>query len=120
MLESVVFRVEQAVDIVLVLEGAPLPVHLLVVVEEVRVDLVEEPLLLGDGLLDGHKRGTGDPVDEGAGWPLVREGQVEELEDLEEASEAVHVPVLVFFCDSTLKLTIIAKSEHMNELKSLL
>ena len=80
----------------------PLSIHFLIVVEEVGVDFIEEPLLLGDGLLGGYEGRTGDPVDESAGGPLVREGQMEELEDLEEGAEAVDEPVLVLFRDASL------------------
>ena len=83
--------------------GWPLPVHLGVVVEEVGIDFVEDPRLLHDILLHEDEEGRGDPVDEGSGRPLVREGQVEELEDLEEGAETIHEPVLILFRDASLK-----------------
>ena len=102
MLKAIVLCAEQAIHIVLVLCGAALPIHLLVVVEEVRVDLVEEPLLLSDGLLRRHEERARDPVDEGTGGPLMRERQMEELKHLEEAAEPIDVPVLVLFRDASL------------------
>jgi hypothetical protein len=83
--------------------GRPLTVHLGVIIEEVRVHLVEDPRLFHDVLLHEDEEGRRDPVDEGSGWPLVREGQVEELKDLEEGAEAIHEPVLVLFRDTPLK-----------------
>ena len=56
MLEAIVLCSEQAIDIVLMLCWASLTVHLLVVVEEVRVDLVQEPLLLRDSLLGRYEK----------------------------------------------------------------
>jgi len=75
---------QQPINVVFVVRWTPLTVHLLVVIEEVGVDLVEEPLLARDGLLHGHEERAADPVDEGASWPLVRERQVEKLQHLEE------------------------------------
>ena len=83
--------------------GRPLPVHLGVVIEEVGIHFVEDPRLLHDVLLHEDEEGRRDPVDEGSGRPLMREGQVEELEDLEEGAEAIHEPVLILFRDASLK-----------------
>ena len=46
---------QQAIDIILMVAWAPLAVHFLIVIEEVRVDFVQEPLLFRYGLLDGHE-----------------------------------------------------------------
>lgn len=86
--------------------GRSLPVHLGVVIEEVGIHFVEDPRLLHDVLLHEDKEGRGDPVDEGSGRPLVREGQVKELEDLEEGAETIHEPVLILFRDSSLKAVV--------------
>jgi hypothetical protein len=85
-----------------VLRG-PFAVHFLVVVEEVGVDFVEEPLLLGYGLLQEDKQTGTNPVDEGTGRPLMCEGQMEKLEHLEEGPEAIHKPVFIFFSNASLK-----------------
>ena len=82
-----------------------LRVHLLVVVEEVRVDAANEPRLFGDCLLDEDKKWAGDPVNERACRPRVRKGQVEELKDLEEGAESVDEPVLILFGNPTLSQT---------------
>ena len=79
-----------------------LAVHFLIVIEEVRVDFVKEPLLFRDCLLDGHESRAWDPVDKGTSWPLVREWQVEELQHLEERAETIDEPVLVVFRDAAL------------------
>ena len=88
---------QKPVYVVLMVLGRPLAVHLLVVVEKVWVDLVEEPLLFGDSLLQEHEEARADPVDEGTSRPLVREGQMEKLEHLEERPEAIDKPVFIFF-----------------------
>ena len=93
---------EKPVDVVLVILGRPLAVHLLVVVKKVWVDFVEEPLLFCDGLLQEHKETRADPINKGAGWPLVCERQMEKLEHLEERPEAIDEPVLIFFIDPSL------------------
>lgn len=46
---------EKSIDIILVVFGGPLPVHLAEVIEEMGVHSVEEPLLLRDGVLHQHK-----------------------------------------------------------------
>ena len=81
---------------------APLAIHFLIVVKEVWIDLVEEPLLASQCLLHGHERRACDPVDEGTCWPLVRKRQVEELKDLKEAAEPIDEPVFVLFCNASL------------------
>ena len=83
--------------------GRPLTIELGVIIEEVRVHLVKHPGPFHNILLHEDEKGRGDPVDEGSGRPLVREGQVEELEDLEEGAETIDEPVLILFCDSSLK-----------------
>jgi hypothetical protein len=103
LLQPVVLGIQESLHLILMVTGWPLPVHLGVVVEEVGIDFVEDPRLLHHVLLHEDEEGRGDPVDEGSGRPLVREGQVEELEDLEEGAEAIHEPVLILFRDASLK-----------------
>ena len=101
--EPVIFRVQHSVNVVLVVRWTALGVHFLVVVEEVWVDLIQEPRLACDCLLHSHKRRTCDPVYESSRWPLVCEGQVEKLEHCKEGAEPINVPMLVLFCDAPLK-----------------
>ena len=98
-----VLGVEESLNLVLMVAGRPLPIHLGVVIEEVGIHFVENPRFLHDVLLHEDEEGRGDPVDEGSSRPLVREGQMEELEDLKEGTEAIHEPVLILFCDTSLK-----------------
>ena len=81
----------------------PLTVHLGVIIEEVRIHLVEHPRLFHDVLLYEDEEGRGDPVDKGSGWPLVRERQMKELQDLEEGAKTIYEPVLILFRDTSLK-----------------
>jgi len=82
--------------------GRSFTVHLGIVIEEIRVDLVEYPGLLHDELLHKDEERGRDPIDEGASWPLMSEGQVQELEHLEEGTETVHKPMLIFLCNTSL------------------
>ena len=75
--------------------------HLLIIIEKVRIDLVQKPLLPHHRLVGKGERGGTDPVEEGARWPCVREWQMEKLEDGEERPESVDVPMLVFFGDAS-------------------
>jgi len=99
----VVLGVEESLNLVLMVAGRPLPIHLGVVIEEVGIHFVENPRFLHDVLLHEDEERRGDPVDEGSGRPLVSEGQMEELEDLEERAEAIHEPMLILFSDTSLK-----------------
>ena len=95
---------QYAGNIVLMVFSAPLSIHFLVVIEEVRIDLLKEPRLLGYCLLHRDEPRTRDPVNPGARWPGMSEWQVEELQHLEGGSESVHIPVLVLFCNSSLQI----------------
>ena len=93
---------QQSVDVVLMVLRRPLTVHFLVVVKKVRVYFVQEPLLLCYCLLNENKQTGAYPVNKSSCWPLVGEGQVEELQNLKERSKPIHEPVFVFLCDSSL------------------
>lgn len=95
--------VKQSLNLVLMIFGGSLSIELRVVIEEVRVDLVQEPGALKKDRLHEHKEGRCDPIYEGACWPGVSEGQMKELKHLEEGSEPVHKPMLIVFSDSSLK-----------------
>ena len=97
-----VLCVEQSLYVVIVVLVGSLAEHLGIVVEEVGVDLVQEPLLAHQSCLHEHERRAADPVDEGACWPGVCKREVKELEDGEEGAEPVDVPVLVLFGDASL------------------
>jgi hypothetical protein len=99
----VIFGIQESLHLVFMVAGRPLTIHLRVVIEEVRIHFVEDPRLFHDVLLHEDEEGRGDPVDEGSGWPLMREGQVKELKDLEEGAETIHEPVLILFRDASLK-----------------
>jgi hypothetical protein len=99
----VILGIQKSLHLILMVTGRPLPIHLGVVVEEVRIHFVEDPRLLHDILLHKDEEGRGNPVDEGSSRPLVREGQMEELEDLKEGAEAIHEPMLILFSDTSLE-----------------
>lgn len=103
LLETVVFCVQHSVNVILVVCRGTLGVHLLVVVEEVRIDAAEEPLLLGDRLLNKDESRASNPVDKSARRPRVCERKVEKLENLKERPESVHEPVLVVLGDTSLQ-----------------
>jgi hypothetical protein len=102
LLQSVIFRIQKPLNVVLMIFWGALTVHLGVVIEEVGVDLVEEPGLLQDDLLHENEEGRRDPIDKGACRPLMRERQMQELQNLEEGAETIHKPMLILFCDSSL------------------
>ena len=52
--------------------------------------------------LHEYEERRGDPVDEGTSRPLMGEGEMQKLQDLEEGSETVHEPVLILFSDTSL------------------
>ena len=113
LLKSVILRIEHPVDVVLVVRWTALTVHFLVVVEEVRVHFIQEPLLPSYCLLHSHERGTCDPVYECSSWPLVRERQMEELEHLKEGAEPINEPMFVLFCNASLYTTNIRDSNGL-------
>jgi hypothetical protein len=98
-----IFSVEKPLDVVFVIFGSALSIKLGVIVEEIGVDLVEEPGFLEDVRLKEDKEGGRDPVDEGTCWPLMGKGQMQELKNLEEGPETIHEPVLIIFGDSSLQ-----------------
>ena len=53
---------QHAVHIILMVLRRTLTIHFLVVVEEVGVDFIQEPLFLCHGLLHKHKSGTRNPI----------------------------------------------------------
>ena len=87
--------------------GRTFPVHLGVVVEEVGVDFVQDPGTLENDRLHEDEEGGRDPIDEGARGPLMGEGQVQELEHLEERAEAVHEPMLIVLRDTSTQIDIV-------------
>ena len=107
LLQSMVFSVEEAFDVVVVVLGGALPVELGVVVEEIGVDLVEHPGPFKERLLHEHEGRGGDPVDEGARGPLVRERQVEELQYLEEGAEAIDEPMFIVLGNASAEVDVI-------------
>lgn len=96
---------QKSVHVVLVVLRGTFTVHLRVVVKEIWVYFVQKPLLLRDGLLHQHKSGGADPVYESTSWPLVSEGQMKKLENLEKRSEAIDKPMFVLFCDAALTIS---------------
>jgi len=107
LLELGIFCVEHTIDIVLVICGWPFRVHLLVVVEKVRIHFVNEPLRPGHTLLAEYEERWRNPIYESACWPLMCERQVEELENLEERAEAIDEPVFVLLRDAVAKIRIV-------------
>ena len=79
-----------------------LTVHFWVVIEEIGIDLVQDPWSLQGYGLHKHEEGGRDPVNEGPCWPLMSEWEMQELKDLEEGAETVHEPMLIIFGDSSL------------------
>ena len=71
--ESAVLRIHHPIDVVFVVFGTALTIHLLKVVKEVGVHSADEPLLPRYCLLHCHKQRAADPVNEGTRGPLVRE-----------------------------------------------
>ena len=114
LLETWVLHVEHAIDVVLMVARTPLAVHLLEVVEVVRVDFVKEPGAPSHCLLHRHEQRAAYPVDKCACWPLVREWQVEKLQHLEERPKSIDKPVLVLLCDPSLHQQIIISQSGTN------
>ena len=56
LLESVVLRVQEAINVVLVVMAWPLLVHPRVVIEKVRIDLAQEPWAFSDRCLNRDER----------------------------------------------------------------
>ena len=83
--------------------GRTLPIHLGVIIEEVGVDLVQEPWFLESVGLHEHKERGRDPIDESTCWPLMSERQMHELEYLEKRAETIHKPMLVLFGNASLE-----------------
>lgn len=94
--------IEKSLNLVLVVTWGTLTVELGVVVEEVGVDLVEDPRLFHNELLHKHKEGRRDPIYEGTRGPCVGEREMQELQHLEEGTETIHEPMLIFFSDASL------------------
>ena len=101
-LQTCIFCVKHSVDVILMICWWPFTVHLLVVVEEVGVHLVQEPLLPSYCHLHGDEEWAGYPVDESSGWPLIREWKMKELERLEEWTKSIHKPVFVLLGNTSL------------------
>ena len=74
------------------------PEHFRIIVEEIRVNFIQEPLFSGNGPLQKHKWRAAYPIYKGSGRPGVSERQMKKLEDCEEGSEPINIPVLVLFC----------------------
>lgn len=104
---------------VVVIARGPLAEHFLVVIEEVRINFLQHPRLPHQRRLEEDEGGRADPVNECAGWPLVREWQVEELENAEKAAESVHIPVLVVFRDASAEVVVVqqGRSNGQNKIR---
>jgi hypothetical protein len=80
-----------------------LAIHLVVIVEEVRIDLVKHEGLLHYVVLKEDEERGRDPINKCPCRPSVREWEMQKLQYLEEATEPIYKPVLILFGDPSLK-----------------
>ena len=100
--QALIFCMKCSIYIILVICACTLTVHLLIVIEEVGVHFVQEPLLPRYCHLHGDKEWAWYPVDESSSWPLIRERKMKELERLEEWPESIDKPMFILFSNASL------------------